>query len=261
MPAIVLPGVMFGNAASVSWYRFPATVTASSSAAGYPAINVTDPATWSSWRKVGNGGWLQFDFGQVRTVNSLGISAHNMATSGTSFTLQYSSNATTWNTVTTYAPVTDDDIYIIFPNVVERYWRLLFTGPAANLGVVVISGRLQFLHAPISGYTPLHHARKYRKLFNDSIDGQFLSNRVMSVGAETTVDLGFYERDWLEANIRTFEAHYNQGGMFFYAGCPEKYPLDMGYCRAGGEDETMAIEWVEGDKMSNLSFGIRSYVG
>lgn len=261
MPAIVLSGATGGNAASVAWQGRAVTVTASGSADGYPAINTTDPATWSSWKASGANGWIQYDFGSAVAVDSLGISAHNFATSAAGYSVQHSTDEVTWTTVTTQNPLTDDDIYILMPEVLARYWRIQLVGPSANIGVIVFTKRLGLLHAPIDGYVPLHHARQYTKLFNDSIRGQFLGNRVMAAGAETEVDMGFFDRSWLEGNIRPFEYHYNQGGTFFYAGCPLQWPLDMGYCRAGGDDATLAIEWTEADKMATLSFGVRSYVG
>lgn len=261
MPATVLVGAIGGNAASVAWQSRAVTVTASGSATDYPAINVTDPATWSSWRASGTNGWVRYDFGSAVAIDAVGISAHNLATSATGFSVQHSANGSTWTTVTSQSPLTDEDIYILMPIVTARYWRILLSGPPANIGVLVFSQKLSLLHAPLDGYTPLHHARQYTKLFNDSIRGQFLGNRVMAAGAETDIDMGFYERVWMEGNIRPFESHYNQGGTFFYAGCPSRWPLDMGYCRARGGDETLSIEWTEADKMATLSFGVRSYVG
>lgn len=262
MPAVVASGATSPNNATVLWQTATPVVDASGSADGYPAINVTDPATWSSWRPTGSNGWVRYDFGSATSISGCGIAAHDMASSGvTSVAVQSSTDGSTWTARATYSPLTDESLFIVFPAVIARYWRFLLTGPAANIGVVVFGSRLVFPHAPIDGYTPLHHARRYTKLFNDSVRGQFLGNRVMAAGAETSVDLGFIDRPWIEGNIRPFEYHYNQGGTFFYAGCPGKYPLDMGYCRAAGNDETLAIEWNEADKMSTLSFGLTSYVG
>ena len=120
---------------------------------------------------------------------------------------------------------------------------------------------MEFPHPPVDSYTPLHRARRYTKMFNDSLRGQFLGNRVMAAGAETEVDLGFVTRSWLEGNISGFEERYNQGGTFFYAGCPALYPRDMGYCRANGEDAALEIEFTEGQRLATLSFGVESFVG
>lgn len=263
MPVTVVAGAEKPNSATVLWQAIqPVAMIGNGGTTGYPSINLTDPATWSSWRPSGSNAGVGYDFGVPVTIDGCGIAAHNMGTSGNSgVRIQYSTDNASWSTVVTPDTLTDEDILAIFPAVTARYWRLGMNGPPANVGVLVFGKRLVFPHAPVDGYTPLHHARQYTKLFNDSVRGQFLGNRVMAAGAETDVDLGFIDRPWLEGNIRPFEYHYNQGGTFFYAGCPGKYPLDMGYCRAGGDDETLSIDWSEADKMANLSFGIRSYVG
>lgn len=251
------------NNANILWDNIMtrSTISNASSPSENPRINVTDPATWSSWSMAARNN-LDFDYGSVVEVDCISIAAHNLGSSGADFVLESSDDGVTgWTAAhARQFPLTDEDIIVMFPVRSSRYWRIN-VGPTFSIGIIFVGKRLIFPHAPIDGYTPLHHARRYTKMFNDSIKGQFLSNRVMSAGAETQVDMGFFERTWLEANIRMFERHYNQGGTFFYAGCPAKYPLDMGYCRALGEDEILAIEWTEADKMATLSFGVRAYVG
>lgn len=260
MPTIVKSGATKPSAATVLWQAITPTVTAGSVVSGYPAINLIDPATWSSWLGAGTGRAAVYDFGAATVCNGFGIAAHNMASEAATYSVQYSSDGTRWTTVHSETPSTDDDIFCIFPSISARYWRLYFAGDPASVGVFTVGNRLIFTHAPVSDYKPLHHARQYTKMFNDSIGGQFLGTRVMSVGAETDVNMGFFDRSWLESNIRPFEYHYNQGGCFFFASSPSLYSLDMGYCRAMGENDTLNIQWVEADKMATLEFGIRSYV-
>lgn len=225
-------------------------------------INVTDPATWNAWTPSGMNQNLIFDLVIARPCNTVGIAAHTLASNGASVAVHRSTDGVSWTAASDrYYPVTDDDFILTFPTGTYQYWSLNFLGGGFSVGVAQGGLRLDFPHSPIPGYVPLHHARKYTKLFNDSVKGQFLGNRVMAGGAETDVDMGFFERSWMEGNIAGFEAHYNQGGTFFYAGCPELYPNDMGYCRAKGDDETLAIEFTEADKMATLSFGVRAYVG
>ena len=261
MPTIVKSGAVNPSAATVLWQSLTPTVTATNAVALYPAINLIDPATYSAWLGSASDTAARYDFGSAVAVNGFGISGHDIATSGVEYRVQYSSDGTTWTTVHAETPLTDDDIFCIFPTVTARYWRLYFPGAPASVAIFVVGNRLIFPHAPVADYKPLHHARRYVKRFNDSVGGEFLGTTVMSAGAETDVNMGFFERLWLEANIRPFEYHYNQGGKFFYAGCPSLYPLDIGYCRAMGDEDTLEIEWTEADKMATLNFGVRAYVG
>ena len=225
-------------------------------------VNMSDPATWSVFEPGTPNPTVHYDMGGDITLDSLGIAAHTLGTSGASLRLQHSSNGTSWtDSFSNYAPLTNEDLFFIFPAVTARYYRINFTGGGFTVGVARASRALRFPHSPVDGYTPLHHARRYTKLFTDSIKGQFLGNRVLAAGAETSVDMGFLDRPWLENNIRGFEDHFNQGGTFFYAGCPSKYPRDMGSCKAASDEDVLNITWTERDKMAELDFNIQSYVG
>lgn len=261
MPAVVIGQEI--NAVCVTWFNQFTAGRIMESPVGDRA-NVTDPATWSSW--YGSGSlWnpITFDLGaNPSPMSSVGIAAHNLATKAVKYRILYSFNNVDWIGVApAVLPTTDEDIHVIFPEVTARYWRVLMEGQGASIGVIIGGPTLQFPHSPLDGYTPLHHARRYTKLFNDSIKGQFLNNRVIASGAETDVDLGFLPRPWVDARIRGFERHFNTGGTFFYSGCPSKYPLDTGYCRAASSEEVVEIEWIEREKMANVAFRIQSYVG
>lgn len=260
MPAIVVgPEV---NTACVTWWNqfLPSRIV--QSPAG-DRVNVTDPATWSSWLGTGGYNAVTFDLGASPVaLSSVGIAAHNLASKAVPYSIVYSNDNENWTRIRpSDTPLTDEDIHIIFPRTTARYWRVQMEGAGASIGVVIGGPTLMFPHAPLDGYTPLHHARKYTKLFNDSIKGQFLNNRVLSAGAENEVDMGFLPRPWVENNIRGFEKHFNTGGTFFYSGCPSKYPLDTGYCRAASAEDVVEIEWIEAEKMANVSWRQQSYVG
>ena len=268
MPIVVSGGVdaskslvLWNNILNIS------TITQSGTQAGYPAINAAkDPATWSEWRASSGGAtYMQANIpagGGNRIVNAVGISAHNLATTATNVSIQYSSNGTDWTLATAiYSPLTNEDIILYFPTVNAQYWRINMLAGLGSIGVVFLGNALLMPHTPVDSYVPLHHARQYNKMFNDSIKGHFLGNRVMAAGAETDIDFGFVQRDWADGPLRGFEDHYNKGGTFFYAGWPGGKPQDIGYCRARGEDEVMSVEYIEADKLTSLSFGVRAYVG
>lgn len=263
MPVYMAPSATDGNKAFVLWDNIltRSTILAPSDPPSGPRINALDPATWNGWTALA-GAALTGDYGSTTTVDAVGIAAHKLATNGCSVLLQYSTDGTTWlDAHPVYAPLTDEDLIIVFANRTGRHFRLLVQNGNAHVGVVFVGKRLIFPHTPIDSYTPLNHARQYTKEFNDSIKGANLGNRVMAAGAETEVDFGFVDRAWVDGPLPPFERHYNQGGMFFYAGYPGGKPLDMGYCRAIDADAIIAVEYIEADKLASLSFGVHSYVG
>lgn len=265
MPVIIQSGAVNTNKAMVLWDNVLANsvlTTNHRTDPDYPAINAyDDPATWSSWKTIADDGEFRSDFGSSVQFSALGVSSHSMFSDGSTLRF-YGTNAAgsygapKWE----YTPTSDEDFIVLFEGMNFRYTIVRMTKPS-SMGVVFLGNPLVFPHAPVDSYTPLHHARQYEKLYNDSIKGHFLGNRVMSAGAETEVDMGFLDRNWLENNISGFERHYNQGGTFFYSSSPARYPDDMGYCRSANSDESLAIEFIEGDRLSSLSFGVRSFVG
>lgn len=232
-------------------------------AAAYPGENAIDPATYNTWRGAGSITSITRTLLSAQSADCMGICGHNLGTSGASVYVQYSTNGgATWsNASSIHSPLTDDDIIIMFPQVTGNAYRVIVSNGPANVAVAMVGLATQFPHPPIDSYTPLHHARRYTKLYNRSLTGQLLSNRVMGAGAETDIDFGFVDRNFVDGPMRGFEDHYNRGGTFFFASWPAGKPQDMGYCWAPDEDSIVAVEYVSADKLANVSFSVSSYVG
>lgn len=260
MPVVIVSGATGSNTTNILWQQKTPIVTAGSQVSGYPAINVIDPNTWNSWRSGTSIRFLTFDFGTQTEIDSVGVSNHNMFSSGTTFRISYSNNDVDYTTLTTYTLTSDDDLIFLFSSVTARYWRFTLPSAQANIGVIVACKRLRFPSPPLDDYTPLNYARQYTKLRNESIRGQLLGNRVIAAGAETSAEWNPLSRAWVDSNIIPFKNHYDQGGTFFYASCPSKYPLDMGYCWSNGEESTVDVKYIEGSRLATVGFSMRSYV-
>lgn len=218
--------------------------------------NLADDETWSSW----TGNSVTIDNGSAVECNGAAIVGHTLATDTTTVVIQYSTNGTTWtNAHSVITPTSDEDIFILFGDIVAQYWRILIGSGPSTISCAMIGKRLVMPVVPVSGHKPLHHSRKYDLLINDSIDGQMLGNRVNKMTCEGSVDFGLIDRDFAEVDMAEFEQHYNEGRTFMYAAAPAHYPKDMGYCVRNGDE--LAISWEEGDYMASVSMGIKAYVG
>lgn len=261
MAVSIVSGATGTDRANVFW-ALDATATATSSAVGNPAVNVTNPNTFSSWRATASNAILTLDFGTAKPFDAIGISAHNMATSGdASCTLFYSIDGSTYVAIASVTTLTNEDIILMFSQVTARFVQLRVDGPAANIGVVAVGKRLIFPSCPAGDYVPLHHARRYEKEFNHSTRGAMINNRSWSAGAETEVDAWYVTRAFADNELPPFENHYNRGGYFFYAGSPAAMPKDMGYCYAGEDDGILNVTFIAGTPLATLTFSLRSYVG
>jgi len=246
--------VLYGNVFNAT------TLSYSTQTTGKPAANIYDDATWNVWLPTAVPAYIKADFGTAVSCNSCGIAAHDLGTSGATVEIQWSTDNSNWNTIYGYSAITDEDVLIIWSAVSARYWQIYVTGAAANIGHVKIGARLAFPVAPLSGHKPLHHARQYTMLSNESMGGNLLGNRVTRVGATSSVDVGLIDRDFAENDLLPFEVHYNEGKSFFYCGSPSDLPKDMGYCwRPEGSGE-MNITLEEGDILAQVDFEVKSYV-
>lgn len=263
MPVVVSGAIGPVNRAVVLWNNLAnvGNISGSASLATNPAVNAVDPDTWSSWRAPAAPSAISCNLGSPFEVDAVGIAAHTLFSSGvTQIQIQHSTNGASWTTALAYTPTSDDDLFFIFQPLTYAYWRVNISGQPANIGYVSFGKRLTFPSAPVDDYVPLNYAREYTKMRNESLKGQLLGNRVIAAGAATEVDLGYVTRAWGDTYVPGFKSHYDQGGTFFYAGCPSKYPMDMGYCWGDGDSSTVSLTYVEADKLSTLSFPVRSYV-
>ncbi len=263
MTVIIRVGALDTNVINVLYQNIFAdgTLSQSSQATDYAAANITDEATWNGWQPTSVAAWVKVDYGSAVSCNMLGISSHDMFTAGASFSLEYSADNVSWTTISaSYTPLDNDDIIVCFAPTSARYWRFNLTGAVATIGVIKLGTKLAFPCAPLDGHIALHHARRYEMMSNESAGGQFLNNRVVKVGAETSVNVGQVDRDWAETSLEEFELHFNQGGSFFYCGSPSDIPKDMGYCKRPNGAGEMGVTWVEGEIMADVNFEVRSYV-
>lgn len=235
--------------------------THSTQSEGFNAVNANEDETWNSWKPAVVPASLKVDVGYPVSCDAIGIAAHTMFTTGTTFRVEYSTNDVSWTVAfSNYTPTSNEDVVGFFPAVTARYWRVWITGAISNFGVIKLGKKLAFPNAPLSGHKPLHHARKFEMISNDSLGGNFLGTRVVRSGAETSINVGQVDRDFAETDLEDFEYHFNTGQAFFYCGSPIDTPKDFGYCKRPGNGGEMNISWVEGDILADVSFSVVSYV-
>lgn len=265
MPVINLnPAV--DNRTVVLWNNHGAlnstTVTAVGSAAGFPAINVIDPATYNSWKaNAPAGANIRFSFTEPRLVQAVGIAAHTIASSAAMCAIRSSENGTSWTVRHSFTPTTDEDILVILPpDLTYRYWDVNFSFGAPNIGVLYMGPMVTFPCTPIDNYKPTLHAKRFNKVFNSSITGQFLGNRVMGSGGATSVTFPLLSKSWVEGPLLPFSNNYNRGGTFFYAGWPGGAPRDVAYARAGSANSIVDVNYVEAGRLATVSFDMETFV-
>ena len=110
----------------------------------------------------------------------------------------------------------------------------------------------------LSGHTSVGHSNRVELMANVSQQGQFLGTRIKRIGARVSINFGQIETDFVDNDMAVFEAHFNSGRTFFYAGSPTDWPDDYGYCWRGGSE--LRPSYVEGGELSQVDMEADFYV-
>jgi hypothetical protein len=201
------------------------TATASSAAAGFPAIAATYPTTFEYWTPTALPAAWGVDFGSAKSVDYCGIVGD---LNGATIEIQSSSNFSTWTARGTIGPTTDRINMALFLETSVRYWRLYVTGGLPNIAVVHLGKALAMQRKIYQGHTPLTLSRTTELSNNMSDGGQYLGRSVIRKGAQTSCNWSHLKADWYRANFDPF-VKAARTGPFFIGWRPESYPSELGY--------------------------------
>jgi hypothetical protein len=239
-----------------------ATITASTSATGAPAANVATTSTFDFWSPTSGTATLTFDLGQTFDVDTISIVAHDLGTKGATVTIQDSLDGSTWVDRAVISPEDNSTITVLLAKFNKRYWRLSIV--AANpvvIGNVLIGERLVFPAGVRPPYTPTHMADMVELLFSETLDGQFITNRPVRYGIETTATLNAVEYGFVEGNLADFRKHYNDGKPFIWASCPKFVEKDTAYVWRDANASTLKPTFDQNGNFMNVEMELRGYRG
>lgn len=206
------------------------TLTASSAAVDYPKENAVSEATYNAWKPSSLPAQLTIDKGTAVSVDCAALVAHNCGTSGNTVLVQSSTDNITWTTRATIVPTDDTTILALFTAVSARYWRFNFSGGVAPvIGVAMAGARFNFPAGVVSPYKPVWLSQAYELLTATTLGGQFLGNRVLRQGGQTSINLVAVDRTFGETTILPFREHFNSGKAFVWAAGPSVFSKDVGY--------------------------------
>lgn len=204
---------------------FGLTPTASTSAAGYPAIAATYPTTFEYWKPTALPATWTVDMGTSKAIDYCGIVAD---LNGATIAVQSSPDNTTWTTRGSIGPTTDRINMALFVEVTERYWRLSIANGLPNIAVVYIGKALAMQRKIYQGHTPLTLSRTTELSNNMSDTGQYIGRSIIRKGAQTSCNWSHLTADWYRANFDPF-VKAARTGPFFIGWRPEQYPNELGY--------------------------------
>lgn len=232
------------------------------SAAGFPVANIITGSTWDHWRPPLSGDKrAQVVLSGQRYADCLFIAAHDLGSQGARFRLQRSiDGGSSWIDVFTWIdPVDNSAIKVIFERVEGDAWRIEQTNGTASIGVVILGERLVFPYGIDSSYTSFQHSHTIEVMGGNSLGGQFLGQKIMRKGGNTSLSFPLLESEWVDSTMVPFERHYNEGKPFGFSTNPSFRDIDVAYCWRPDNASELRPTYYEGGKFQDMQMEVDYY--
>lgn len=226
-----LPRILYDNR-----FKDAAPVASSTAAGDFNVLNLTDFRDYTWWKPNAMPATVTVDCGAAKSVDSWGLSGHNLGTLGVTVELRRSTDNFASNDilVDSYAPTNDKTFVRSIASISFNYWRLRFTGASApSIAIAAAGVALEFPRRLASGFDPV--GRKPEGLTNVSQKGHPLGSVLDYEEWSEKISFKNLDWSWVRANfIPAWKAHL-RGSPFLFAWDPTDH-ADEAYLvsRRGG---------------------------
>ena len=227
------------------------TITASSSAPGFPVAALKNPLTYERWMPNSpSGGSFEISLPNA-PIDTIAFAAHSIGTSGSLIKIESYNGA--WVLIADYdaTPVAlDDSPYVIafaVDVVAVGYTKLRISiDKQAEIGVFYAGQRLEMPLTIYGGHTPDTMGRETDIKTARSVSGNFLGRTVVRRGYEARYEFKNLPAAWYRSHFEPF-AKDAITNPFIIAWYPSKYPEEVIY------------GWVEQDIVGR-NMGVRDFM-
>lgn len=237
------------------------TISVSSEATGGEGENAIDDNTYDFWTPTALPATWAMTFPISRSMDYAAIAAHNLGSTGNTVAVEYH-NGTGWVELASVTPTDDSVIIIAFNGEFSTQYRFYISGGTVpSIGVLYLGDEIRFDSGILPAYTPLYMAEEVELLKSQSLNGQFITNRVNRRGAKSSFSLNILERSFVESTaFQDFRDHYNDGEPFFFASNPSELTNDVSYCwrQQGGE---INPTFQENGIFYKVNLSLEAYIG
>lgn len=169
------------------------TVLTDNSLANYPFENCYDGISSTQVGFTGSNQEIILDFGSAISIDAIGIARHNLATTGTTFNLDASSDNITYSSITTITPTSDVVILKEFNTSSYRYWKFKVS-PTGTLyiGDIFIGERLDLERGQKGGFVKPLFADDDQVVPNVTRGGNILSITSYLMPKNVSFELYYY---------------------------------------------------------------------
>lgn len=210
--------------ARILWNKLSGTVSATSELTGYAATLADNINTATWWESSESASW-QILYSGARTVDSVGIGAHNL--SGKTVTIEALIDSV-WTTVASHTPIDNSAILSLFAAVSCTGIKISVSA-ACRIGVVYTGVSLEMIRPGYASLGPLSLARSSVITSYISEGGQLLERFIERRGLTTSLTWNNIPENWYRVYFDPF-AIGARTEPFFIALRPYGYADDCAYC-------------------------------
>lgn len=221
------------------------TLSASSSASGFPVTGLQNGVTSDPWRPNAMSATVTLTLSSAQFASVLAFASHDMGTQAVTAILERFTGGS-WVEVMRHSPANDLPFMLSFPAVSASQWRVRFTGSSTfRLAVMYLALGLTIPGRIIPPHTPLHRVSEVHLVGDsESGTGNFLQADFERMGGRASLSFSVQMADFATgADFEAFRQHFNRGRPFFIACFPTSYPEDMGYVWRGEGAESIVPAW------------------
>jgi hypothetical protein len=232
MSVVIVPYVANTDLPRILWDKITGTVTGSTAAALYDAAFANTPQTYLQWKPTAVPATWEIAPASPVNVDSCAIGCHTLGSSGSTLLVQYTTDGSTWITVTTVVPTDDTAILVLFPlNETATAWRIQVTNAVALVGVVMFGVSMVVPIASIfAPQRPITQSEKLSYNVNITDGGNWAGRTLVAKGLEFSFSVQNISESFAEGEFALFRTHANEGNAtFFIAPKPASYPKEVAY--------------------------------
>lgn len=210
----------------------PSNITTNFNAAGFPASNMANPATFLYWKAISGGNdYIQIDLtGNTELIDYVAIGKHNWFTAGKSVTVFGDTGAGLVTIVPAFVVDSDSPLIIRFEE--DAYIEIqVYTSTTAiqAQAAVCYCGKLLTLPRNIYvGHKPITINSMSDSVAGYSESGNFLGRIIVNESRSTTIQMQNLTAAW----VRNYLVPFLQDAKtrpFFFAWRPETYSDEVGF--------------------------------
>jgi len=208
--------------------------TATDTASGYDVLNIRDLKVYTAWRAAFVGTkYLTVNCGAPRTVDTIGISGHNLGTAGATVSVESSANGIDWTErLAGFVPTNDKSIMKKIPSVSAQYWRLKVVTASidAQIAVCLLGVRLEFPVGVSAPFTPAEESIEAENIVSKT--GVLLGAVVRYNPIAVNAQFRWVGRTWVEAIFLPWWNDWaSKLAPFLWAWDLDRYPNDVKFLR------------------------------